>query len=583
MKGFFKGLLAAIIGTFIAMFLTLMVIIAIFSASSSPSTPKKPSKAILMVDLAEPITEDDASADIFSSFDYMSMSMPKAGVSIYNAIKAIKAAETDSAIKFLYLNTNSLNISIANLEELRKAIKEFRESGKAVIAYADNYTQTSLYLASVADKVYINVDGSGAITGISLSIQFFKELIDKFGIDIQLIRHGKYKAAAEQFVSSNISKENYEQNYRMIESMWEEIKGGICESREIDMEKFDTMVDNLELFSPESLVENKIVDAALTRGEFTEQLCTLFDVRSDSDLQFLSLAKYSKNYVKGSLSKNKVAVIYANGEITMDGEGLSVSKFYPIINKIKKDSTIKAVVLRVNSPGGDAQAANILNDELLKLKENKPLVVSMGEYAASGGYWISAKADRIFADNTTLTGSIGVFSLYFSFEEALKKSLKVNSVTISTNKNSSVLNGINKLNPMQEEFMQSMVEDVYTKFNILVAQGRDLRTSYVDSIAQGRVWTGADALTIGLVDEIGGVNDAIEYAASLCDFSDYKVVQYPKPENTFDKLFNQLMDNSASVKALSDPLQLVKECYIEPLMEENMKIYARIPYIYTIK
>ena len=586
MKNFLKTTLAVIVGTFIAMFICSMLFFGIIGAVASlgsESEPAVPAKAILKVDLSNPVTElgeEDAMAAL-KSLDFSS-SKP---LGILKAVKGIEAAAEDPAIKFIYLHLNQTNIGMANLEEVRNALEFAKQQGKGIISYADNYSQGAYYLASVSDKIYLNSDGSSAIVGLGSTMMFFKDLLDKLGIEVQLIRHGKFKAAAEQFIASNISKENYQQNKEMIDSIWESWVEEICKSRGISPEEFNKLVDNLELSSAESMLEHGLVDEIISRDQLNSILCNLFDTEKEKDLEFVSLADYAQAKVKADLkSKDKIAVIYADGEITMDGgEGLSAKKFYPIIREVSKDSSIKAVVLRVNSPGGDAQAAEILNKELQLLRANKPLVISMGEYAASGGYWISAKSEKIFANNTTLTGSIGVFSMAMNYGRAMKKHLNVNVANIGSNTHSNMLNGVDPLDAEEVAYMQGMVEDIYTKFTALVAEGRDLPVEYVDEVGQGRVWTGADAFGNKLVDEIGGLTNAIDYAAACADLTSYRLVEYPKAKTQAEQIMELVSGTQASVKAIANPEESIKEIYSSILKEGEFKVYARHPFCYDFR
>jgi protease-4 len=333
------------------------------------------------------------------------------------------------------------------------------------------------------------------------------------------------------------------------------------------------------------MVKHGLVDELVSKDQMASIMCTLFGVEKDSDLEFVSLAQYADAKVKPNLgSKEKIAVIYADGEITMDAQqGLTVKKFYPIIREVNRDSSIKAVVLRVNSPGGDAQAAEILNKELQLLRSNKPLIISMGEYAASGGYWISAKSEKIFADNTTLTGSIGVFSMSMNYGKGLKQHLHVNTANIGSNAHSTMMNGVDPLDAKEVAFMQGMVEDIYTKFTALVSEGRELPVEYVDEVGQGRVWTGADAFRNKLVDEIGGLTDAIQYAAACADLTDYRIEEYPKAKTQVEQILELLQGAEASVKAIANPEESIREIYSSILEEGQFKVYARHPYCYEFR
>jgi protease-4 len=586
MKDFLKTTLAVIVGTCITLTAGFFFFIAIFGAIAAlgeSSEPVVPANAILKVDFSNPVTEL-GEEDAMAALQSLNFSSTKP-IGILKAVKAIENAATDPAIKFIYLNLNSMNIGMANMEEVRNALEFAKQQGKGIVSYADNYSQGAYYLASVSDKIYLNTDGSAPIVGIGSSMMFFKDLLDKLGIQVQLIRHGKFKAAAEQFIASNISKENYQQNKEMIDSIWESWAKEICSSRGITVEEFNKLVDNLELFSGESMVEHGLVDELVSKDQMASIMCTLFGVEKDSDLEFVSLAQYADAKVKPNLgSKEKIAVIYADGEITMDAQqGLTVKKFYPIIREVNRDSSIKAVVLRVNSPGGDAQAAEILNKELQLLRSNKPLIISMGEYAASGGYWISAKSEKIFADNTTLTGSIGVFSMSMNYGKGLKQHLHVNTANIGSNAHSTMMNGVDPLDAKEVAFMQGMVEDIYTKFTALVSEGRELPVEYVDEVGQGRVWTGADAFRNKLVDEIGGLTDAIQYAAACADLTDYRIEEYPKAKTQVEQILELLQGAEASVKAIANPEESIREIYSSILEEGQFKVYARHPYCYEFR
>ena len=583
MKNFLKTTLAVIAGSLVALFICAFLFIGLIgslAALGESKEPVVPAKAVLKIDFATPVTElgQEDAMQAFQSFNFNSVKP----LGILKAVRAIEMAAADPAIKFIYINPNEMNIGVANLEEVRNALLNFRKSGKAIISYADNFSQGGYYLASVSDKIYLNSDGSGAMVGLGSTMMFFKDLLDKLGIEVQLIRHGKFKAAAEQFVADGISKENYEQNKEMIDSIWETWTSEIGESRDIDPEHLNALVDDLKLFSAESLKENGLVDDIVTRDQMQTILCNLFGASRDKDLKIISLAKYAEAVVKPNVkAKGKIAVIYADGEITMSGQqGLSAKKFYPIIREISQDSSIKAVVLRVNSPGGDAQAAEILNKELQLLRNSKPLIVSMGEYAASGGYWISAKSEKIFADNTTITGSIGVFSMAMNYGTGLKKHLKINTADISSNKHSNMLNGINPLDAKEVAFMQGMVEDIYTKFTALVSEGRDLPVEYVDEVGQGRVWTGADALERRLADEKGGILDALNYAAASVNLDDYRIVEYPAAKTSMEQFMEMLQGVEASVKAVANPEETLMNIYSKLGSDGEFRVYARHPFCY---
>ena len=584
MKDFLKTLLATFIGALAALalcsFIFLGIAGAVLALGSSDSAVIVPHSAILKIDFSQPVKER-GSDDPFSDLSSLSFKPAEKSLGILSAVQAVERAAFDPSIRFIYMNLSSMNIGMSQLEELRDAVEKFRKSGKPVVAYATNYSQGAYYMATVADKIYMEKEGNAMIFGLGTNIMFFKDLLNRLGVDVQLIRHGKFKAAAEQYVASGISKENYEQNKEMIDSIWESWVTDICGSRGIDPAQLNSLTDNLELYSAKSLKEYKLVDEIVTRDEMTGVLCNLFGVEKDKDLKVISLANYAEAVIKPNIKvKDKIAVIYADGEITMsDPQGLSVKKFYPLIRKAGEDPTVKAVVLRVNSPGGDAQAAEILNNELQIVAGRKPVVVSMGEYAASGGYWISANSDKIFADRTTITGSIGVFSMALNYGEGLKKHLDINAVEIGSNKHSTMYSGLEPLDSKEVEFMQGMVEDIYTQFTELVSNGRDLSVDYVDEVGQGRVWTGADAVRLKLADEIGGISDALDYAAAAADLAVYRIVEYPVAKTPMEQFMEMLQGTEAAVKAFASPVETLRGIYTN-MVEGEFRVYARHPFHY---
>lgn len=586
MKAFLKTVLATFIGAIVAMTLGVFMLMVFIGSiamlgSSQDSAPVVPSEAVLQIELSQAITER-GNEDPFADFSSLSLQSSGKSMALLPALRAIEHAATDPAIKFIYLNLNGVNTGMAQLEEIRGALSKFRESGKAVIAYANNYSQGAYYLATVADKIYIQKEGSAILLGMSVKMMFFKDLLNKLGIEVQLIRHGKFKAAAEQFIANTISDANREQNQAMIDSVWDTWSAAISESRDIPVETLNNLIDNLKLGDAHSLVENSIVDAALTRQEMTDRLCSLFGVEKEKDIKVISLSKYAKAVIKPNIkAKDKIAVLYADGEISMDGkEGITATEFCPLISKIKADSSVKALVLRVNSPGGDAQAAEMINTELQLLRQVKPVVVSFGNYAASGGYWISAQSDCIFTDNTTLTGSIGVFSLMMNYGKGLKKHLDINTVTLETNEHSDMFAGVEPLDKKEQAYMQTFVEDIYVKFMDLVSNGRELSVNYVDSIAQGRVWTGAEALNIKLADKQGSLLDAIHYTAAFAGLDNYRIAEYPAVKTSMEKFMTMLNGTSVKGALLPEQYRAFEKIYSSLSSQKGIKTYARIPYMY---
>ncbi|MCI1720497.1 MAG: signal peptide peptidase SppA [Bacteroidales bacterium] len=591
MNNFWKTFLAALCGTLAALFVCMLMFFAFVGSIASlaeKTEPSVPSSAILKIDLSKPVGERTQN-DPFKGFNPAAFQFNisnEGTLGVYDAVRAIKTAADDPAIKLILItNLDTPNYGVANMEEVRKALADFHDSGKPIIAYGINCSQGGYYLASVADKIYINKAGTAQIVGLGTSMMFFKDLLDKLGVQVELIRHGKYKSAAEQYVKSDISPENKEQSLAMLNSIWGTWVKAICKSRNISPVTFNDEVNNLKIWDAESMVANKLADGSVTNTEMTQKLCDLFGVKEDKNLKYVSLADYAAAKVKpDTKSRNKIAVLYAEGEITMSGaDGITAKDLCPVIKKLRKDSSVKAVVFRVNSPGGEAQAAEVIREELQLLKKVKPVICSYGEYAASGGYWISAQANKIFTDATTLTGSIGVYSLVFNYGKGLKEHLNINTVSFGTNAHSTMSSGISPLKPEEQIYMQQFVEKIYSQFTSIAADGRKLPVAYVDSIGQGRVWTGEQGIQKKLTDYIGGLDDAIAFAAKYAKLSSYRVVEYPSVKTMEEKIMDKISgseSDEASAKILTDPEALIKKAYSSLTKYKGVKTYARLPYIY---
>ena len=557
-------------------------------AAAGEAKPVMPSEAVLKIDLsAVALAEQTAEADPIAMLQGKGSVTP---VGIYSAITAVNRAAQDPAIKYIYMRPDGVTGGFAQVEEFRKALVRFRESGKAVVSYIESPSNASYYLASASDKIYMTVHegGMNMFNGISTQLIFLKDALDRLGINVQLIRHGKYKSAGEMYIRNSSSKENMEQNVSMITSMWDSWATDIAESRGISKEELNSMINNLELNFPSDFLEKGMVDGLLTREELQQKLADLYVTDNYKNVKGISLADYAKLNPVNLKPANKVAVIYAEGNIVdgSDKEQVAGDRFAQIIADVRNDKDVKAVVLRVNSPGGSVLASEKIKAELDLLRKNVPVIASYGNYAASGGYWISANSDYIFANATTLTGSIGVFSMIPDFGGAVKSKLHVNITPVNSNKHADMLGMMRALDPQETAFMQASVERIYSKFTSIVAEGRDMTVEAVDNIAQGRVWTGAEALEIGLVDQIGTIEDAIEYAALCIDgvesVNDVQVVGYPKPLTTLEALLESFGGAGESVFA-GTPLESVEKAFIGWTEAESGKAYARLPYEIIIR
>lgn len=591
MKEFAKMTLAVMAGLFIfgivAFFFTFAVVGAV--ASIGNKQPVMPREAVLKIDMST-FTLSEQSTEANPMDVILAGGSSTTPIGIYEAINAINAAANDPAVKFIYMKPDGVSGGTAQIEEFRKALLNFRESGKAIVSYTENPGNASYYLASVSDKIYMTPhDGAmNMFTGISSQLIFLKDLLDKIGVNVQLIRHGKYKSAGEMYIRSSSSKENLEQNTEMVKSIWNSFASNIAQSRELTVDELNGIIDNLELNFPSDWVEHGLVDELLNYNQMEEKLCDLFVADKFEDIKSISLTDYAtlKNTVNFK-AKKKVAVIYASGEI-VDGnakDNVAGNRFAKIIADVRKDSTIQAVVLRVNSPGGSVLASEKIKTELDLLREYKPIIASYGDYAASGGYWISANCDKIYSNASTLTGSIGVFSMIPDFGGVVKNKLHVTVTPVNSNKHSDMYGLMRALDQKEVDYMQASVENIYDKFTTLVSEGRGMTVSRVDEIAQGRVWTGADALGIGLVDEIGTIEDAISYAALSIDgvtgVKDVQVVGYPKPQSSVELLIESLTGESNIFAGT--PFESIAEAFQNFGKKDIGKAYARMPYVITVE
>ena len=533
MKQFFKMLLAVICGVLIVNLIVLSILGGMAgSLAGEDGNVVLPKSGVLAIDLSEiTITEQEKPADPMAM---LQQQVPITTVGLYKAVQAINVAAEDPGVKFIFLKSDHSTTGISAASEIRKALENFRRSGKAVVAFTEQPNAATLYLNSVADKVYMSAyeGADGTFAGLCAQSFYLKDLLAKAGINVQLIRHGKYKSAGEMYVRNSPSEENKEQYDRMVTSIWETLGKTIAESRGLSFEKLDKMADNLSLCTPEDYLEAGLVDGVLTRDSLKSRIATLAVAGDFKNVQFIPFADYAKaKVIPNFRSRNKIAVIYADGQI-VDGKGIqdvAGDRFTKIIDQVRNDSGIRAVVLRVNSPGGSVLASEKIKNELDLLAQKVPVIASYGEMAASGGYWISNNCSKIFSDATTLTGSIGVFGMIPDLSKTLKDVAHVGVYSAKSHKHSDMRRLTRPLDQAEYAFMLSSIESIYDKFISLVAEGRGMEKSRVDEIGQGRVWTGADALGIGLVDEIGTLEDAINYAASAIDAQDYCVLEYPKP------------------------------------------------------
>ena len=569
MKNFLKMVLAVICG----ILLLNLIIIAIFAGLATPSTPSVPSEGVLRIDMSKiVICEQTQDPDPLSMIQSGGQTVKNIG--IWDAVQALRKAAEDPGIKYIYLKTDGNTTGLALSSELRNALAEYRrESGNPVISYIEAPTTGSYYLASVADKVYMTPHPGATITvnGVSVQMFFLGDLLKKLGVNVQLIRHGKYKSAGEMFTRSSASPENREQYQQMVSSMWQNMAEEISASRGIEVAQLNDAIDNLKLCLSQDFVDCGLVDALLARDALEEQIAVLAVAESYKKVTMIDFADYVGSKVVPSKATQKIAVIYAEGNI-VDGSAasdVSGDRFASIIEGVRNDKKVKAVVLRVNSPGGSVLASEKIKHELDLLKAEKPLVASYGEYAASGGYWISNNCEKIFTSPYTLTGSIGVFGMIPEFSKTASDLLHVGVETISSNKHGDALSLTRPFDQAEYNYMLRSIEDIYDRFTTIVSEGRDIPKEDVDAIGQGRVWTGSDALGIKLVDEFGTLEDAIAYAAELAgdeDLNNWNIKGYPAPQTMMEQMMS-----SMNGKQEDYTVRIAKEL-------KTPKIVARLPY-----
>jgi protease-4 len=572
MKNFLKMLLASILGILIVNILVFIILLSVVAVIGSDEPVIVKDNSILKIALNRQL-EDRAG---IPEIDIVNLEV-KTNLGLNNILNGIEQAKFDKRIKGIYLELSSVQAGIASVEEIRDALQNFKESGKFILAYAETYSQKAYYLATVADKIYLNpFGGSINFTGISSTVTFFKGFLDKLGIEMQIIRHGKFKSAVEPFILNKMSEENREQIKSYTGSIWNHILQTVSAARDIEIAELNRIANNLELVTAEDALNKKFVDKLFYQDELITELTKY---SGGTSLNTIDIDKYHTTSLSFMAGKNKIAVIYASGEI-MSGEGdteIMSQTIIEAISKAQKDSTVKAVVFRVNSPGGSSDASEFIARELEITKAKKPVVVSMGNLAASGGYWISTPADKIFAHHTTLTGSIGVFGLIPNIEKTMNEKLGITFDVVTTNEYSDFPSVTRPLKQVEKDYLQKMIEVVYSKFTDKVAKSRNLTVERVDSIGQGRVWSGANAFDLGLIDCFGGLKEAIQEAAKLSDISDYSILELPKELSTFEMLMKTIEAKVSStpdnelVRALGHYRYLVNSI-------KNSGIVAKLPY-----
>ena len=584
---FLRNLLAAILGCLIAfgvMFVMFILFASLIGSGEDTVTVKK--NSILELDLTTPIMDYAGNGD----------SDPFAGIfdvtqGLDEILHAIKVAKDDDDIRGISLNNVFVMAGLAQTKEIRNALNDFKESGKFVYAYADFYMQKDYYLASVADSVFLNPVGAVDFKGLSSEVLFFKDLQEKTGIKMEVIRHGKYKSAVEPFLANEMSDANRTQIKELITSLWDDMIEDISVGRKRSRESLNIIADTLGGRTADHAKTSELVDGLLFYDQYEQIIREHLGLKDKDDLNIVELSDYllRSNTKDKRTGSDKIAIIYAQGEI-LYGEGskntIGQGMMVEAIRKAKKDDKVKAIVLRVDSPGGSALTSDIIWRELELAKAEKPFVVSMGNVAASGGYYIAAGAEKIFAEPTTITGSIGVFGTVPNISE-LAADVGINAEQVGTNENSVDYSLFEPMNDKFRSTVQEGIEEVYETFLDRVSQGRGITVAQADSLAQGRVWSGADAKRIGLVDELGNLDDAIAAAATMANVEEYGIRKYPKYKTGFEKLMEDLGGASSKVKQDAIAEEIGVEAYqilkqVKSVMDQK-GIQARMPFVLDIK
>lgn len=581
MKQFFKFTLATILGVFLASILSMLLFFGIAGAiaGSSEDVVEISENSVYQLDLQGTLVDRSEDDPLSGAFAEAFGQAEQKVIGLDDVLANISKAKANENVKGIYLKGGMLMGGFASIKEIRDALVDFKKSGKFIVAYADNYMQKNYYLVSVADKILINPEGMLELKGLSAELMFFKNTLDKLGIEMQVVKVGTYKSAVEPYINTKMSDANREQVTVFLGSIWKNMVSDISKSRKITPENINLYADEMMVFQPTPKLKQYALVDSLVYADEVDSIIGKFV----KDFKIVEHSDMSKVANEEKFEKDKVGIIYAVGGIDGgDSEGINSEKLVETINEVAKDSSVKAVVFRVSSPGGSAYGSEQIWRALTQLKAKKPLVVSMGDYAASGGYYISCMADQIVAQPNTITGSIGIFGLIPNIE-GLNNKLGFTYDVVKTNKMGDAVSVNRKFTPEERDLMQGYVNRGYELFVKRCADGRKKSTDQIKAIAEGRVWTGEDALKLGLVDKIGGMDEALKIAVSKAKLKAYMVKEFPVKEDFFTKLMKDF-DSSVETRILKSQLgsdyKLLKKA--QELKQIN-GIQARMPFDFEIK
>lgn len=584
MKDFFKFTLASILGIMIAGLLLLFITIGIISAmvSSADQPVQIQSNSVLLLKFDYQIV-DRAKNNPLEGLDFGMFQGVKT-VGLNDMLDCIRKAKTDDNIKGIYLNPMDIQAGMASVEEIRSALKDFKTSGKFVYAYGEFLSQKAYYMVTVADSVMLNPKGSVDFRGLGGERSFYKKALEKLGVEVQIVRHGKFKAAVEPFLLDKMSDENRLQTETYMKSIWNEMLVDISASRNMGFDELNDIADQVATFRKADFVKQKnMVDGLKYKDQVIDDLKKLTGTSERNDVKAVEIQKYIKvpeqREHKG-LARQKIAVVYASGSIDagVSEEGINSEELSKAIREARRDSSIKAIVLRINSPGGSAYGSEVIWREVKLAAETKPVIASMGDMAASGGYYIACAADSILADRTTITGSIGIFGMVPNVQKLMTDKLGITQDVVTTNEHSDMISFTRPMSVFERDLMQQRIEDGYDTFISRVAEGRKMDKTAVDAIGEGRVWAATNAKEIKLIDAYGGLTDAINLAKKMADLDNYRIVNLPKLKDPFEELLKEF-SGSARASFMKDEMGEGYKYYqqLKSIISEK-GILARMPY-----
>lgn len=581
MRDFFKFMLASMLGFvltgLIIFFISLGMLIGLMSYVEQQEVIVQ-ENTVIRIDLKDPVPERTPKEDMLSGIATGSF---KTILGLNDILSNISDAKEDDNIKGIILNINIVPTGISTLEEIRKALLDFKESGKFILCYGEYMTQAGYFIGSVADEVYLHPGGFVDFKGLNANVMFIKGLLDKLDINMQIVRHGKFKSAVEPLMQKKMSPANREQYTTFINAIWGSMLDQISVTRGLSVNELNSIANGLQAYDADEALNKGLVDDIVDRPGYRKVLKKKMNVEDLNDINIISLTQYSRVMKTFSMSGDKIAVIYATGSIGSgmgSNEEIGADKFAETIAKVTGDESVKAVVLRVNSPGGDALASDIIWRELDLLNIKKPVIISMGDVAASGGYWISCASDKILANSTTLTGSIGVFGVIPDFGLFMENKLGITYDRVATNEHSGFPAIMRPLDSFEQQVLQNKVEKVYDLFLLRVSNNRDMTEEEVDKIGEGRVWSGVDALEIGLIDAYGGLTESINLAAEIAGLEDYRLIELPILKDPLVQMFENMSEGvyTTALKAELGPFYHDYTQIQSVLKWEGVQ--ARLPY-----